>query len=54
MSRSGSKPTPTKEPLGNLSDNPLRYIGANFTVEHHLWACEFESEVLPFEDPLGC
>ncbi|KAL9065425.1 MAG: hypothetical protein Q9161_008236 [Pseudevernia consocians] len=36
-----------------LLDQILRDISGDLIGEHHLWACEFEFEIYPFEEPHG-
>ncbi|CAD6573004.1 MAG: hypothetical protein ASARMPRED_005824 [Alectoria sarmentosa] len=36
-----------------LLDRILRRVGEDLIAERHLWACEFEFEIYPVEDPLG-
>ncbi|CAD6594566.1 MAG: hypothetical protein ASARMPREDX12_009615 [Alectoria sarmentosa] len=36
-----------------LLDRILRRVGDDLIAERHLWACEFEFEIYPVDDPLG-
>ena len=36
-----------------LLEHILRVISDDLIGEHHLWACEFEFEIYPFEEPYG-